>query len=136
MDDVEAPDPLHSEATLARFRAPTHQGRLAGPGVLRGRAGDPAKGRALALDLTLSPDGSQVLSARFRAYGCPATVAVADLVCELAAGQAPQALAQLPLARIEAELGLPPERRGCILLAEDALRAALASRGAAPIEEP
>ena len=115
----------HSERTLGRFRMASHQGRLVGEGVVTGQAGSLRQGRAVALDLRLA-DGT-VVEARFRAYGCPATIAAADLVCERSAGLPAAEAAALPVAGLEAELGLTPARRGCILVVQDALRAALAA---------
>jgi nitrogen fixation NifU-like protein len=82
------------------------------------------------MDLRLAE--GRVVEARFRAYGCPATIAAADLLCERSEGQAATEALQIPVAGLEAELGLAADRRGCILLAQDALRAALS----APIDHP
>jgi len=115
----------HSAATLQRFRAAGHRGRLSGEGVVSGLAGSRRQGRAVALDLRLAQ--GTIVEARFRAYGCPATIAAADLVCERSTGgTAAEALA-LPVAEIEAALALTPARRGCILVVQDALRVALAA---------
>jgi NifU-like protein involved in Fe-S cluster formation len=122
----------HSAPTLGRFRSAVHQGRLQGPGVVSGRAGSLRQGRAVALDLRLA--GDTVVEARFRAYGCPATIAVADLVCERSAGRPIDEVAALPAAGLEAELELLPARRGCILVVQDALRAALELRESVPMD--
>jgi NifU-like protein involved in Fe-S cluster formation len=115
----------HSERTLGRFRTANHRGRLAGDDVVTGRAGELRQGRAVAVDLRLSQ--GTVIEARFRAYGCPATIAAADLLCERSEGQLTGKALEIPVAGLERELGLTAERRGCILIAQDALRAALSA---------
>lgn len=65
---------------------------------------------------------------RFRAYGCPHTLAAADRIAGMLEGQPLDALASVDLQAVSRELGLPREKFGKLLRLEDAL---LACRAAA-----
>lgn len=95
------------------------------PGVVRGRAGTPAARSVLELSLRIV-DG-RVVDAAFRAYGCPASIAVGAWLAETAIGASPADLRTLDATRIRAALEIPDDRTHCALLGEDALRAALAA---------
>lgn len=118
-------DPLPAAVRKA-FSALTHAGDLQdGPGrLLSGEAGSVAEGTRVRFQLRVMDDG--IVEARFRAYGCPYTLAT----CEWLAGRLPG----LTLAQLAAEtpqrwsetLGVPQDRLTRLLTIEDALRAAAA----------
>jgi cysteine desulfurase len=108
---------------LAPGRVPRFPEGGAPAGVRHGRAGRPEEGTAVCFELEIA-DGF-VKSARFTAYGCPHTVAVAAWLCEVVEG-APVASA-LPgqPADWAQRFAVPTEKLGRLLVVEDALRAAL-----------
>ncbi|HXH04333.1 MAG TPA: iron-sulfur cluster assembly scaffold protein [Candidatus Competibacteraceae bacterium] len=124
----------YSAAVRERFREPRHAGALAaGPATLTVRAGDLAEGRVLELSLRMT-DAGRIAAARFRAYGCPATIAAGDWLCEWLQGRSLEEAAQFRARELERALALPADKVACAMLAERALRAALTSP--APEPEP
>jgi hypothetical protein len=92
--------------------------------VVSGEAGREQRGTRVRFTLSLAA-GDRLLEVRYRAYGCPYTLAACEwLARRLEAGGwhlvgAPADWAQ--------ELRIPPARMGRLLVVEDALRAALAA---------
>ena len=138
---MAAPDPL-GPRVRALFGELAHAGELtraseAGVGqVLRGEAGRTAEGTRVRFTLQLA--GTRIVQARYRAYGCPYTLASCEWLarrltgCELAGGSAAALRAAVGLpADWAAALGVPAERLGRLLVIEDALQRALAA--AAPV---
>ncbi len=135
----QAPDPerdadLLAPQVRALFAALDHAGELpggsAGPGrVIRGEAGREALGTRVSFALRVV-EGC-VAAVRFRAYGCPHTLATCEWLARqlegraLAAGALAAPGAGNPLEWSE-RLGLPGAKLGRLLVIEDALRAALA----------
>lgn len=125
MDDSDNPHG-YGAAIWQRFRAPARAGHFPAstPGLICVRAGTPAA-RAV-LELSLQMAGDRVLDARFRAYGCPTTIAVGAWLAEAASGRSAAELARIDAAQIRAALEIPEDRAHCALLGEDTLRAVLA----------
>jgi NifU-like protein involved in Fe-S cluster formation len=107
------------------FRSAPRAGEFAPgtPGVVTGEAGSKAARSRLRLQLRLA--GGRVRDARFRAYGCPTSIAVGAWLADWAVGKDRVELAALSAARLRQELEIPEERAHCALLGEDALRAIL-----------
>lgn len=114
----------YSPQIWQRFRTPRYSGVLPGADVLIGEARTPASQAVLRLYLKLGPGG--VGRARFQAYGCPSAIATADWLCEWLEGRFPTEARALSSLHIAEALDLMPTRRHCAVLAEDALKAALA----------
>lgn len=108
-----------------RFTRPAYAGRFAAdePGVRTGRAGTPAAASVLELQLKFV-DGA-VRDARFRAYGCPVSIAVGAWLAEWSLGRTRQELAALRAADLRRALEIPDEKAHCALLGEDAVKALL-----------
>jgi cysteine desulfurase len=94
------------------------------PGMRQGRAGRRSEGTEVCFELEI--DGGFVKSARFSAYGCPHTVAVAAWLCEALEGA--RVDSGIPGSPVEwaAPFEVPAEKLGRLLIVEDALCAALA----------
>lgn len=114
---------LYSGPVWARFREPRHAGTLQGQHVHSANATTPGSRAALRLQLEVVE--GRVRKARFLAYGCVATIASADWFADQAEGKTIAEAAGLTADAAVTELGLPPVKRHCALLAADALRAAL-----------
>lgn len=111
----------------ALFASLQHAGELPGataaPGrVVRGEAGREALGTRVRFALRLVE--GRVAEARYRAYGCPHTLATCEWLARQLEGR-PLAEVGNPLEWSE-RLGLPGAKLGRLLVIEDALRAALA----------
>jgi len=121
--------PLARHYFLKPRRTGASGGGAAGGEIRRGRAGREADGAAVSFELTISDSktgaGGIVKSARFTAYGCPHTVAVAAWLCEtLEAHPVGDALPGSPT-DWAGKFSVPAEKLGRLLIVEDALRAAL-----------
>jgi len=91
--------------------------------VRQGRAGRRAEGAEVLFELEIA-DGF-VKSARFSAYGCPHTVAIAAWLCEVLEGARIDAGPPGSPADWAQRFEVPTEKLGRLLIVEDALRAAL-----------
>ncbi len=107
----------------AAFGALRHAGVLpAGDDVVCSRAGSPAAHAQLELSARCAPDGT-IQAARFRAYGCPTTIAVGEWLASqievgFEAGKIPDTARDL---RSALEIG--EDKAHCALMGEDVLRA-------------
>jgi cysteine desulfurase len=97
----------------------------AGPGtaVIRGEAGSEAQGTWVRFHLKIA--GGTVKDALFQAYGCPHTLAVTAWVTEQLPGRPREALVPGQPSEWLAQLAVPVEKLGRLLIIEDALQAAL-----------
>lgn len=117
----------YSAIVRERFERPHNAGRLFGA-VVTGAAGDEGDGTRVELDFRLR-DGI-VERARFRAYGCPHTIAAASWVAEAAEGKSLADTGWLDPLELAEMLDVPQHKLGVLLVVEDALRAAAdAARG-------
>jgi hypothetical protein len=72
-------------------------------------------------------DAGTVKSARFSAYGCPHTLAVAAWLCEMLEGQKLERFSPGSPAEWAEKFAVPTEKLGRLLVVEDAMRTALTS---------
>lgn len=111
------------------FGRPKHAGMLpAGAGVAAGEAGSVERGAWIRFHLRI--DGGRVTDARFRAYGCPHTLAAAEWVCRHATGRSVTEASSpgfSSASEIAKALEAPAEKLGRLLIVEDALRTCLRS---------
>jgi len=114
------------------FDDPPNAGVLTGPAerLGAGRAGDVRHGAQVEFHILV--DEGLIREARFRAYGCPCTIAAAARTAELLEGLTVEAAEEFDPHELAAELELPADKLTRALVVEDAIRAALAdwrSRG-------
>jgi NifU-like protein involved in Fe-S cluster formation len=92
-------------------------------------------GEAVALDrgawvrFTARIEGERFADCRFRAFGCPHTLAAASLVAGRLQGAPLAAASAIDAAGIAHRLDAPAEKMGRLLVVEDAVRALLADLG-------
>ena len=117
----------YAEPIWERFTHPRHVGEFAPgtPGVFNGEAGSKAARSVLRLQLRF--EAGRVADVRFRAYGCPSSIAVGAWIVDWSLGKTPAELAALRAADLRKALEIADDRAHCALLGEDALQAALAS---------
>jgi NifU-like protein involved in Fe-S cluster formation len=118
----------YNELTLAYFKSARDAGELNGAGVFRGAAGSRARGTWVQFDLAVS--AAVIRAARFRAFGCPHTIAVSAWLAAHAPGFALRAALPESVAELSVRFALPAEKRGRLLIIEDAWLAAIT--GAVP----
>jgi NifU-like protein involved in Fe-S cluster formation len=113
----------YSPLTLSYFETAAAAGVLTGPGTLRGSAGDRAHGTWVQFDLQAV--GGVIQAARFLALGCPHTIAVAAWVAEQAAGCELRPALPENVSQLSERFAVPVEKRGRLLIIEDAWLAAV-----------
>lgn len=94
-------------------------------GVATGMVGAPACGDVMKLQLKVGRDGL-IEDARFKTYGCGSAIASSSLVTEWVKGKTLDEALAIKNSQIAEELALPPVKIHCSVLAEDAIRAAVA----------
>jgi NifU-like protein involved in Fe-S cluster formation len=113
----------YNEATLHYFRTAETAGVLSGPGTWRGAAGTREQGTWVQFDVRISE--GIIRDARFLAFGCPHTLAVSAWVAERAAGRDARAALPESVQDLSERFAVPVEKRGRLLIIEDAWLAAL-----------
>jgi NifU-like protein involved in Fe-S cluster formation len=121
---VSGPDLTYSILVRELFGHPAHIGTLReGPGVVVGEAGNIERGAWIRFHVRI--DGGRVTDARFRAYGCPHTLAAAEWICRSVQGKSVTEASAVSAVRVQEALEAPAEKLGRLLIVEDALRACL-----------
>ncbi|WP_427976931.1 Fe-S cluster assembly scaffold IscU [Agarivorans sp.] len=90
-----------------------------------GMVGAPACGDVMKLQLKVNDQGV-IEDARFKTYGCGSAIASSSLVTEWVKGKSLEEAQALKNTDIAEELALPPVKIHCSILAEDAIKAAIA----------
>ncbi len=90
-----------------------------------GLVGAPACGDVMRLQIRISDDG-QIEDAKFKTFGCGSAIASSSLVTEWVKGKSVEEALTISNKQIAKELALPPVKIHCSVLAEDAIRAAIA----------
>ncbi|MCM1512692.1 MAG: iron-sulfur cluster assembly scaffold protein [Oxalobacter formigenes] len=116
-----------SEKIQDHFENPRHAGvfKKNAPRVGTGTAGTTAIGQVTRLQIQVTPRG-KIEKARFKTYGCPAAIASGSLAAEWITGKSLEEAAAITSEEIARELALPAAKIHCAILAEDAIKAAIA----------
>ena len=117
----------YSDKVIDHYENPRNVGNLdtAESDVGTGMVGAPACGDVMRLQIRVSPEGI-IEDARFKTYGCGSAIASSSLVTEWVKGKTLEEALTIKNAEIAEELALPPVKIHCSVLAEDAIKAAVA----------
>ncbi len=117
----------YSEKVLDHYEHPRNVGSLATDetDVGTGLVGAPACGDVMKLQIKVSAEGI-IEDAKFKTFGCGSAIASSSLVTEWVKGKTLDEAAQIKNTDIAQELALPPVKIHCSVLAEDAIKAAIA----------
>jgi len=117
----------YSEKVIDPYENPRNVGKLdkADVHVGTGMVGAPACGDVMQLQIQVDDDGI-IRDARFKTYGCGSAIASSSLVTEWVKGKSLDEAAGIKNTQIAEELALPPVKIHCSVLAEDAIKAAIA----------
>lgn len=96
------------------------------PDVATGMVGAPACGDVMKLQLKIDPLTKIITDAKFKTYGCGSAIASSSLVTEWVKGKTMDEAVLITNREIAEELALPPVKIHCSILAEDAIKAAIA----------
>ncbi|BBU69499.1 MAG: Fe-S cluster assembly scaffold IscU [Fluviibacter sp.] len=94
-------------------------------GVGTGMVGAPACGDVMKLQIKVNKEGV-IEDAKFKTYGCGSAIASSSLVTEWVKGKNLDEALEIKNTAIAEELALPPVKIHCSILAEDAIKAAVA----------
>ena len=117
----------YSSEVVRRFAAPRNAGELphGTPGLVAGEAEDRTLHVWIRFQLQVI-DGA-IQAARFAAFGCPHTVAAADLAAERLEGQPVDAAGRVDAKELMRALDVPVEKLGKLLRIEDAAGACVSA---------
>ena len=117
----------YSEKVLDHYENPRNVGSFDknDPTVGTGMVGAPACGDVMKLQIKVSENGI-IEDAKFKTYGCGSAIASSSLVTEMLKGRTLDEAQAIKNTSIVEELALPPVKIHCSVLAEDAIKAAVA----------
>ena len=117
----------YSSKVIDHYEHPRNVGALDknDPQVGTGMVGAPACGDVMKLQIRVSDDGI-IEDAKFKTYGCGSAIASSSLVTEWLKGKNLDEAQAIKNNQIAEELELPPVKIHCSVLAEDAIKAAVA----------
>ncbi len=117
----------YSEKVVDHYENPRNVGTLDkdDPNVGTGLVGAPACGDVMRLQIKVSDDGV-IEDAKFKTFGCGSAIASSSLATEWIKGRTVGDAETIRNTEIVEELNLPPVKIHCSVLAEDAIKAALA----------
>ncbi len=95
------------------------------PTIGTGMVGAPACGDVMKLQIRVNSEGV-IEEARFKTYGCGSAIASSSLLTEWVKGKTLEEAGSIKNTDIAEELALPPVKIHCSVLAEDAIKAAIA----------
>ena len=117
----------YSDKVLDHYENPRNVGKLddKDSNVGTGMVGAPACGDVMRLQIKV--DGKGIIEdAKFKTYGCGSAIASSSLLTEWVKGRSLEEATEIRNKDIADELGLPPVKIHCSVLAEDAIKAAIA----------
>ncbi|XP_034132215.1 iron-sulfur cluster assembly scaffold protein IscU [Drosophila guanche] len=121
------PVALYHENVVEHYENPRNVGSLdkKDTTVGTGLVGAPACGDVMKLQIKVDENG-KIVDAKFKTFGCGSAIASSSLATEWVKGKSIDEAGQLKNTDIAKELRLPPVKLHCSMLAEDAIKAALA----------
>src|SRR5689334_19813981 len=118
----------YSDKVIDHYENPRNVGTLdkEDPNVGTGLVGAPACGDVMRLQLKISDEGI-IEDAKFKTFGCGSAIASSSLVTEWVKGKSVDQALTISNKDVARELALPPVKIHCSVLAEDAIKAAVAN---------
>ena len=117
----------YSSKVIDHYENPRNVGSLdkADPDVGTGLVGAPACGDVMKLQIKVNEAGV-IEDAKFKTFGCGSAIASSSLVTEWVKGRSVEEALKIKNTDVAQELALPPVKIHCSVLAEDAIKAAIA----------
>jgi len=116
----------YSDKVLDHYSNPRNVGSLdkSSPKVGTGVVGAPECGDVMKLQIEV--DGDRIVDAKFKTFGCGSAIASSSLATEWLKGKTIDEAMTIKNTQIVEELSLPPVKIHCSVLAEDAIKSAIA----------
>src|SRR5438552_18694383 len=117
----------YSDKVLDHYENPRNIGTMDknDPNVGTGLVGAPACGDVMRLQVQIGDDG-KIIDAKFKTFGCGSAIASSSLVTDAVKGKSVDEAMTIENTQIAKEMSLPPVKIHCSVLAEDAIKAAIA----------
>jgi len=117
----------YSDKVLDHYEHPRNVGSFDknDPDIGTGMVGAPACGDVMKLQIKVNEQGV-IEDAKFKTYGCGSAIASSSLLTEWVKGKTLDEAGKIKNTQIAEELALPPVKIHCSVLAEDAIKAAIA----------
>ena len=118
----------YSSKVIDHYENPRNVGSLPkdDENVGTGLVGAPACGDVMKLQIRVNPETEVIEDAKFKTFGCGSAIASSSLATEWIKGMTVEQAMELKNSQIVDELNLPPVKIHCSVLAEDAVKAAIA----------
>ena len=118
----------YSDKVIDHFNNPRNVGNLdkASEEVGTGIVGAPECGDVMQLQIKVDEATGKIEDAKFKCFGCGSAIASSSLATEWLKGRSLEEGLAIKNTEIVEELSLPPVKIHCSVLAEDAIRAAIA----------
>jgi nitrogen fixation NifU-like protein len=116
----------YSKQVLDHYENPRNVGKMDinDPTVGTGMVGAPACGDVMKLQIKI--EEGVITDAKFKTYGCGSAIASSSLLTEWVKGKTLEQAYEIKNTEIVEELSLPPVKIHCSVLAEDAIKSAIA----------
>jgi len=117
----------YSDQVMDHYQNPRNVGRFEKDeeNVGTGMVGAPSCGDVMQLQIKVNDNGI-IEDARFKTYGCGSAIASSSLLTEWVKGRSLDEAGSIRNTDIAEELAIPPVKIHCSVLAEDAIKAAIA----------
>lgn len=117
----------YSDKVIDHYENPRNVGKMDAedPNVGTGMVGAPACGDVMRLQIKVNDEGV-IEDAKFKTYGCGSAIASSSLATEWMKGKTLEEAGNIKNTQLAEELALPPVKIHCSVLAEDAIKAAIA----------
>ena len=118
----------YSEKVVDHYNDPRNVGSLdkndknTGTGLV----GAPECGDVMKLQIQVNPDTNEIVDAKFKTFGCGSAIASSSLATEWVKGKTLDQATEIKNTDIAEKLALPPVKIHCSVLAEDAIKTAIA----------
>jgi nitrogen fixation NifU-like protein len=118
----------YSDKVVDHYEHPRNVGSLPkeDPNVGTGLVGAPECGDVMRLQMKINPETQIIEEAKFKTFGCGSAIASSSLATEWVKGKTVEEALAISNTDIVRELSLPPVKIHCSVLAEDAIKAAIA----------
>ena len=118
----------YSEKVIDHYENPRNVGSFDknDDSVGTGMVGAPACGDVMKLQIKVDDLTGIITDAKFKTYGCGSAIASSSLVTEMVKGLTLDQAGSIKNSQLAEELALPPVKIHCSILAEDAIKAAVA----------
>jgi nitrogen fixation NifU-like protein len=118
----------YTDKVIDHYKNPRNVGSMDknDPSVGTGVVGAPECGDVMKLQIKINDQSGVIEDAKFKTFGCGSAIASSSLVTEWVKGKTVDEALKIKNTEIVQELSLPPIKIHCSVLAEDAIKAAIA----------